>query len=73
MHWQMCDLRYDSEGLFGSPVPLQKGHSEPSNSMIPFPLQTAHLSSANTGFSQARIKIHLFKEFQEILFLRKSS
>jgi len=43
----MWESRYALAGLFASPVPLQKGHSEPSNSIVPFPLHTAHLSSAN--------------------------
>ncbi len=43
----MCESRYAFAGLFGSPVPLQNGQSDPSNSIVPFPLQTAHLSSPN--------------------------
>ncbi|MDH3360868.1 MAG: hypothetical protein OEL51_00730 [Nitrosopumilus sp.] len=46
----MWDLKYDLADLFGSPVPLQKGHSEPSNSIIPFPLQTAHFVFVTIAF-----------------------
>lgn len=39
----MCDSIYDSADFVGSPVPLQKGHWDPSSSIVPSPAQTAHL------------------------------